>query len=55
MNTPLSVTTATRDGNLIRLTFNDGTRFAIYENDGSPRNYAHDLLDAWLAAGNEIT
>lgn len=54
MDTPLAITTATRDGNLIRLTFNNGSSFAIYTDDGSPRNYAHDLLDAWLAAGNEI-
>lgn len=39
---------------LVALTFNDGTHTSIYLNDGSPRLLAHDLLDAWLAEGNEI-
>ena len=55
MQTPLAVVTAIQDGALVRLTFNDGTAFAIYQNDGSPRCYAHDLLDAWLEEGNEVT
>lgn len=55
METSLAVVTAIQDGGLVRLTFNDGTEFAIYRNDGSPRCYADDLLDAWLENGNEIT
>ncbi len=58
MNIPLSITSASYSDSshgMVRLTFNDNTNFAIYLNDGSPRSYAHDLLDQWLAAGNAIT
>ena len=57
MTTPLSITAAVYaadNSSLVRLTFNDQTRFAIYLNNGSPPTYAHDLLDDWLAAGNVI-
>lgn len=58
MDTPLSITSAaysSSNPSLVNLVFNDGTGFAVYLNDGSPRIYAHDLLDAWLAEGNTIT
>ncbi len=57
MNSKLSVTSAVysrRNPDLVALQLNDGTRTSIYLNDGSPRLQAHDLLDAWLDAGNEI-
>ncbi len=57
METPFVVTAATfirRDPDFVDLLFNDGTGTSIYLNDGSPRLQAHDLLDAWLDAGNEI-
>ena len=57
MKVQLAITSASysaEDATLVRLIFNDSTRFSIYLEDGSPRNYAHDLLDAWLAAGNVI-
>lgn len=58
MNIPLEVVSATRDANqavtLIHLVLNDNSQAAIYLNDGSPRTQLHDLLDAWLADGNEI-
>lgn len=57
MKTPLAVTEAAyvmQDISLVRLKFNDNTVASIYLEDGSPRIYAHDLLDAWLADGNEI-
>jgi hypothetical protein len=57
METSLAIISAVATpGNpaLIHLTFNDGTEFSVYQNDGSPRGYAHELLDAWLEAGNEI-
>lgn len=40
---------------LVRLVLSDSTEAAIYLDDGSPRGKLHDLLDAWLAEGNEIT
>ena len=40
---------------LIHLKFSDGTEWSIYpESMGFPRTYAHDLLDAYLAAGGTI-
>ena len=57
MQIQLAVTAAsTTPGNpdLIHLTFNDGSEFSVYQGDGSPRGYAHELLDAWLAKGNEV-
>jgi len=57
MEVQLAVTSATyvrRDPDLVKITFNDETQFSIYLNDGSPRTYAHDLLDQWTAAGNSI-
>lgn len=53
----LKITTAqwaSVDQSLVRLTFSDGTTFAIYPDDGSPDTYADVLLRAWLEAGNEI-
>ena len=54
MDTPLAITAAIQDGALVRLTFNDGTNFAIYANDGSEDTYADVLLAKWLADGNVI-
>ena len=57
MNTPLAVESAVytdQTTGLIKITFNDGSVFCIYQSDGSPRNYAHDLLDEWIAAGNLV-
>jgi hypothetical protein len=42
------------DQSLVRLTFNDGTAFATYPEDGSPDIYADVLLREWLDAGNTI-
>lgn len=57
MEIPLTVKSAVyseyTDG-LVIIVFNDNTTISIYLDDGSPRIYAHDLLDAWLADGNEI-
>ena len=53
----LKITTAQwaeTDQLLVRLTFSDGTAFAIYPEDGSPDTYADILLREWLAAGNTI-
>lgn len=50
----VSAATYSSDGSgLVDLVFDDGTRFAVYPDD-LPRNYANDLLDEWLAGGNEI-
>lgn len=52
----MKITAATyaSDGSgLVNLVFDDGSQFAIYPND-PPRIYAHELLDEWLAEGNEI-
>jgi hypothetical protein len=38
---------------LVRLVLSDSTEAAIYLDE--PRGKLHDLLDAWLAEGNEIT
>lgn len=57
METIISVSSATytrRGPDLVSLVFSDNTMISIYLNDGSPRIYAHDLLDEWLAAGNSI-
>lgn len=57
METKLLVTSAIysrRNPDLVALQFNDDTNFSIYVDDGLPRTYAHDLLDAWIAAGNSI-
>lgn len=54
MRPPITVTEAIRDGLLIRLTFSDNTKSAIYPEGMLPRCYSHDLLDDWLAEGNEI-
>ena len=57
METQLSVVSASytrRNPDLVGLVFNDNSRTAIYLNDGSPRSIAHDMLDAWLAKGNQI-
>lgn len=48
-----AATYAPDNSGLVNLVFDDGTRFAVYPND-LPRNYANDLLDEWLAEGNEI-
>lgn len=42
-------------GPFVHLVLSDGTEGGIYLQDGSPRNLLHDLLDAWIAAGNVIT
>lgn len=39
---------------LVKLTFDDGSRFAIYPEDGSEDTYADILLRDWLAQGNTI-
>ena len=50
----VSAATYASDGSgLVDLVFDDGTRFAVYPDD-LPRNYANELLDEWLAEGNEI-
>jgi hypothetical protein len=58
MDIPLAIASATyaasAGGTFVRLVLNDATEAAIYLNDGSPRSELHDLLDAWLADGNEI-
>jgi hypothetical protein len=57
METTISVASATytrRSPDLVSLVFSDNTMTSIYLNDGSPRLYAHDLLDEWIAAGNTI-
>lgn len=58
MDIPLAIASATAasgsSGALVRLVLNDSTEAAVYINDGSPRNQLHDLLDDWLAEGNEI-
>jgi hypothetical protein len=40
---------------LVDLTFSDGSRFAIYPDDGSEEIYADILLKQWLADGNFIS
>jgi hypothetical protein len=53
----LKITTAqwsSVDQSLVRLTFSDGTSFAIYPDDGSADTYADTLLRSWLEAGNTI-
>lgn len=45
---------AMRNPDLVALTLNDGSETRVYLNDGSPRSLAHDMLDAWLAKGNQI-
>lgn len=49
-----SATYASDKSGLVRLTFDDGTSFAIYANDGSEDTYADVLLAKWLADGNAI-
>jgi hypothetical protein len=49
-----SATYAPDESGLVRLTFDDGTNFAVYPNDGSEDTYADVLLAEWLEAGNEI-
>lgn len=41
-------------GEMVHVVLNDGTESSIYTGDGSPRIMLHDLLDAWIAAGNVI-
>lgn len=58
MASSLAVVSATNvpsaGGTFVRLVLNDSTQAAIYLDDGSPRGLMHELLDAWLAEGNEI-
>lgn len=58
MNSPLTVESAqyrqSAGGPFVHLTLSDGTEASIYLQDGSPRIMLHDLLDAWIAAGNVI-
>lgn len=58
MAIPLAVQSAQYEkscgGHFVRLTLNDGTTSSVYLEDGSPPNQLHDMLDAWIAAGNQI-
>jgi hypothetical protein len=58
MSTSLKIVSAVRDvvfNSMVKVTYDDGTKFAIILNDGSARCYANDLLDEWLAEGNTIS
>lgn len=57
MEAPLSVTLATyvsRTPDMVALQLSDGTCARLYLNCGFPRYAVNDLLDQWLADGNEI-
>lgn len=54
----MKVTSATykdETRSLVKLTFDDDTRFAIYPDDGSEDTYADVLLREWLAQGNTVS
>lgn len=45
---------ANRGGPFVHVVLSDGTEAGMYLEDGSPHGLLRELLDEWIAAGNQI-